>query len=120
MGAREGIEKTNRTLEKLLQEGDASGLAGLYTDDGRVMPPGAPAIEGRAGIEAFWKEGIAAGMKSLSLTTIAVSDAGDTAAEVGRATVQMGDASADGKYIVLWRNEGGDWKLAADIWNLDA
>ena len=24
---------------------------------------------------------------------------------------------ATGKYLVVWEKIGGDWKLAADIWN---
>jgi ketosteroid isomerase-like protein len=24
-----------------------------------------------------------------------------------------------GKYVVIWRKAGGDWKLATDIWNMN-
>ena len=43
---------------------------------------------------------------------------GDTAIEVGRyRLLAAGDALADhGKYIVVWKNHSGTWKLHLDIW----
>jgi ketosteroid isomerase-like protein len=36
--------------------GDAAALAGMYTEDASLLPPGAEMIRGRAAIQAFWGE----------------------------------------------------------------
>ena len=47
-----------------------------------------------------------------------VDASGETAVEVGRYRLTAGDAEADhGKYIVVWKNVDGRWKLHRDIWN---
>ena len=44
---------------------------------------------------------------------------GDTAIETGHYTLQAdGGAIADrDKYVVIWKNEGGSWRLHKDIFN---
>ncbi|HUE96405.1 MAG TPA: hypothetical protein VMN39_07075, partial [Longimicrobiaceae bacterium] len=51
--------------------------------------------------------------------------AGDYAYSVG--TFTMSGAAPDGsewsdegKYVAVWQNVEGDWKMAADIWNSSA
>ena len=40
--------------------------------------------------------------------------------EVGRYILGAGGQTADvGKYIVIWKNDGGTWKLHRDIFNSD-
>jgi len=43
---------------------------------------------------------------------------GDTAIEVGRYRLMAagGAVAAAGKYIVIWKNDRGTWKLHRDIW----
>ena len=124
MGAREGIETTNRAFMDAVDKGDAAAIAALYTDDARLLPPGAPPMDGRAAIEAYWKEGLAAGIAGLKLMTQTVDEGDGWALEVGHAVATMGQGAdaveATGKYVVQFRDEGGTWKLAMDIWNFDA
>ena len=114
----------DRWLE-LVKAKDAAGIAGLYAEDGAVMPPNAPIGKGRAAIEQTW-----AGMMQtpgFDLTfapeQILVSSSGDMAIDRGtyRLTVAPdGAAQSDvGKYVVAWRKVGGEWKAAADIFNSD-
>jgi ketosteroid isomerase-like protein len=44
---------------------------------------------------------------------------GDTAYEVGKYTLSgdSGKVNDRGKYIVIWRKVGGQWKLYRDIFN---
>jgi ketosteroid isomerase-like protein len=64
---------------------------------------------------------IAAGVCSVTLTATDVTGLGDTAQEVGNWVIKAPDGSIAerGKYIVLWKKEGGSWKLHRDIWNSD-
>jgi ketosteroid isomerase-like protein len=52
------------------------------------------------------------------LETIEVEGYDDTAIEIGRyRLLAPGDVVADqGKYIVVWKNDHGAWKLHRDIW----
>ena len=47
---------------------------------------------------------------------------GDTAYEIGKyklTTEPPGGSTTkdEGKYLVVWKQQGGSWKLHADIWN---
>ena len=123
---REAIENTNLKFAELFKQGDAAGVAALYTADARLMPPGAPTLSGTEAIEAFWQAAMNQGIKAATLETIDVETSGGAlATEIGQFTLTMesprgGQVEQTGKYIVLWKNDGGTWKLHADIWNGNA
>ena len=50
------IQKLNDAFEAAFARGDAVALAGMYTEDASLLPPGAEMIRGRAAIQAFWGE----------------------------------------------------------------
>jgi ketosteroid isomerase-like protein len=62
---------------------------------------------------------IDAGATGLTLTAVEVEAHGDTAHEVGTWVLKAKDGTAvdNGKYIVIWKKEGGQWRLHRDIWN---
>ncbi|MFN2131069.1 MAG: YybH family protein, partial [Anaerolineae bacterium] len=70
-------------------------------------------------IQAFWQAVLDAGIKEARLEIREVEAHGDTAIEVGEYTLHgEGGAELDaGKYIVIWKREGGQWKLHRDIFN---
>lgn len=53
------IEKNNTKFEETYNRGDAKGVADLYTEKGRLYPPGADGktFEGKDQIAAFWEAG---------------------------------------------------------------
>ena len=59
------------------------------------------------------------GIKSVKLEIVEVEGHGDTAIEVGKYTLQgLGRKPLDtGKYIVIWKQVDGQWKLHRDIFN---
>jgi len=118
MSVRDDIEEANRTLGKALANGDTARIASLYTQDAVLLPMGAPRMDGRAAIEAFFKQGLEGGFNDLTLETQDVTDAGDLAIEIGRWTSSAmgGDA---GKYVVVWKKEAEGPKLQIDIFNSD-
>lgn len=116
------IEANNQKFVSALQRGDAAGVAALYTQNAYALPPGSDVIQGRAAIQAFWQAGIESGVKGGELNTLDVETAGDTMArEIGRYVmiIQQGSETTNiaGKYVVIWKQENGEWKLDVDIWN---
>ena len=116
------IEKLNDAWTAAFNKGDAAGVAALYTEDAYVLPPGSAMVKGRAAIEGFWRQA-AQQMSDAKLTTVDVLPLGRSAArEIGTVTLKTKSQPAQevvGKYVVVWRKVGRDWKLATDIWNTD-
>jgi uncharacterized protein (TIGR02246 family) len=115
---REAVEAGNRAFIAAFLRGDAAAVAALYTEDAQVIAPGAPVARGRSAIAAFWQGSIDSGVKGVALETADVESTGDLAYETGivRLTGRDGGAS-EARYVVVWKREGGSWKLHRDIWN---
>ena len=112
------IEAVNSQFMAAFKKGDAAAIAGLYTDHGQLFPANSDIITGSDAIREFWQGAFGLGLSGATLETGEVDASGDTAIEVGRYRLTAGDAVADhGKYIVVWKNQGGRWKLHRDIWN---
>jgi uncharacterized protein (TIGR02246 family) len=111
----ERIDEAGTTLDR----GDADGMAALYTEDGQLLPPGSDVVTGRDSISAFWRGVFESGVESVELSPVEIEDHGSTAIEVGR--FRLGDATGqlidEGKYVVVWKQEDGEWRLHRDIWN---
>lgn len=113
------IAGRNEIFMKTFDNGDAAGVAALYTAEGELLPPGADAVVGQEAIAAFWTMVMGMGIASARLETVELDDQGDTAIEIGRYTLGTagGEVADEGKYLVVWKNRGGEWKLHRDIWN---
>lgn len=94
-------------------------MGDLYTGDAKILPPGGDTISGKTAIGAFWKGAYELGIKRAKLETVEAEPAGDQIIEVGNFTLYGADESEldKGKYVVIWRQEAGEWKLHRDIWN---
>jgi uncharacterized protein (TIGR02246 family) len=105
---------------KAYNAGDAAGIAALYAEDASLLPPNSAPVEGRAKIEAFWAEAVAAG-GSTELTIHEVFSMGETAVEVGMysGTAADGSHSDHGHYMVVYKQVDGEWKMIRDMWNSD-
>ncbi len=115
---RTAIEQTNQQFMETFRRQDAAGMAAHYTDDGQALPPGGPLASGPEAIRQIWQRAFDAGLTDATLQTREVEAFGDMAYEVGEYTILAGGHVADrGKYIVIWKLDGGQWKLHRDIWN---
>jgi ketosteroid isomerase-like protein len=120
--ARAAIEDSNKQFAAALSRGDGKALGAMYTATAQAFPPNSDIVQGREAIGRFWQGAIDAGVKGMELTTLEVEAHGDTAHEVGTyaLTGEGGKTLDRGKYVVIWKREGGQWKLHRDIWNTSA
>ncbi len=111
------IDAANKTFDAAFNRGDAAGVAVLYTPNATILPPGAPAMTGRARIQTFWQQA-SQQLKNLTIEAVDVTPLGPSAArEIGRLTADAGGKQVTGKYVVIWRRTGTGWQLETDIWN---
>jgi uncharacterized protein (TIGR02246 family) len=121
---RKAILAANKEFMAAFERGDTAGIAAMYTEDGKLLPPNSRMLTGWQAIRAFWQGAREAGGKTTKLETLDVESRDDLAVEIGRYTLTLQSKSGDtvtdqGKYIVVWKNDHGVWKLQIDIWNTD-
>jgi uncharacterized protein (TIGR02246 family) len=110
---------------KAYNAGDAAGVAAQYADDALLLPPGAPAVSGRAAILAFFTKDIASSKAAGAVmnlnpqTDVGVS--GNTGWESGTYTATIkGSVVEAGKFLSVSRKKDGKWHYIRDTWNADA
>jgi len=102
--------------------GNVDGMLALYDEHAVLMPPNAPAMNGRDAIRQFWTGFTSLGAIDAKLVTDDIVTSGDLAAEMGHFDLTITPKSGapikdSGKYLVVWRNVGGEWKIVRDIFN---
>jgi uncharacterized protein (TIGR02246 family) len=120
--SRADIEAGEARWLEAFNGGDAHGVAQLYTERGRILPPNADIVEGRDAIEAFGKEFLAMNA-TLSFELLTVHETPDLCVAVGQYEMDLRPPGADpqqdrGKYIEVWTRQGdGSWLIVDDIFN---
>ncbi len=102
---------------------DVKKVAGLYAEDGVLLPPNRETIRGRAEIEDYWRELLDQEFRVISTNSADASVSGTLAYETGNYEISLklpsGQVITDkGKYMnVMKHTADGHWYLAYDIWN---
>lgn len=116
----EGVDAAIRALEDTfdsqMRAGNVDGFMAMYADDVVLMPPNAPAFNGRAAVRQYWGGMLAAGSSDVDLIPDDIQVSGDVAIERGHYEVTKPFRDS-GKYVVVWRNRGGKWLITHDIFN---
>jgi ketosteroid isomerase-like protein len=104
---------------------DGEGMANLYAEDALLMPPGAPAVTGRAAIKTFLGDDAAktksAGLSIKNGSATGLDVSGDMGWISGNYTVVDGSGAVvdSGSYLSLHKLTNGQWLYVRDIWNSD-
>lgn len=112
------IGTANRQFMEAFGRGDAASVAQLYTSGAQLLPAHSDVVAGTSAIQSFWQGVMDMGIQEVILETLEVETQGETAHEVGHYTLKVagGQLADTGKYIVIWKREGGSWKVHRDIW----
>lgn len=113
------IRRANEKFMQVFAQGNAAGIANLYTDEGMLLPTGMDVVKGKQAIQDFWQGAMRMGIKEVKLETEEVQPCENMAIEMGNYILSGEGASLvdKGKYIVIWQKQDGAWKLHKDIWN---
>ncbi len=102
--------------------GEIDKLTLCYTSDGKIFPNGTRIIVGHEAIEKKWT--LPANIKILrhkvTPSEIRIVDdyAYDYGYYAGATELPNGNESAwEGKYVIVWKKIGTEWKIFLDIWN---
>lgn len=116
---RAAIAAADENFMAAFNRGDAAGVAALYTEDGQMLPPNSDFVKGKQAVQGFWQAVMDMGIKGVKIVIGEVESHGDTAIEVSTFELQGdgGQVLDAGKFIVIWKQEDGQWKLHRDIFN---
>jgi uncharacterized protein (TIGR02246 family) len=116
------VQKLDDALAAALNKTDATAVANFYAEDAILLPPGMARIQGRNAIKKFWNNTLTS-LSEVKLMADEVEAMGPSAAqEIGHftGTVKAKEPEkVSGKYVILWRKVGPDWRIGTDIWNFD-
>jgi len=114
------INKANETYDHR-QKGDPAFFASVYTKDACVMPSGSPKLNGMENIIGFFK--VEEGTPPFKVNVLAgeISGNEENVFEVGTYEIvsDKNESFEKGKFIVVWKQENGTWKIHREIWNTD-
>ena len=105
-------------------KGDLDAVVGFYASDASLVWPGAEAVHGTANIRTAW-QGMFKQYDKLTLKFTAkridLSPDAQMASDFGVVALgydsDKGPVSETAKYLVVWRKDGGHWKVLYDSWN---
>lgn len=115
------IAASNKVYGGCLAKNDSATFIACYTADALLMPPNMPAMSGSEGIAMFFRGSYNMGMRGIELTTTELIGGADGVSELGTYSIKdgAGNTMDKGKFIVVWKNDNGTWKMHRDIFNSD-
>jgi uncharacterized protein (TIGR02246 family) len=116
---RDAFTSICQQFQKSFNQGDVEGLASLYLEDAKILPPNMDLIEGKDTIQTFWQGALDMGIKSYTAEMIEVESSGNLGFLVGKYTVFGNENQVinKGKVLTVLKNIDGKWKIYRDIFN---
>jgi ketosteroid isomerase-like protein len=118
----EKIREKVRAFSAAYMNADAKAIANMYTTDAKIFPGQSNIISGRPLIENYWQ--FPEGTKDLyhKVTPLEIRIVKNYAYDFGyyegsNKNKKGKKSEFQGKYLIVWKKENGDWKIYLDIWN---
>jgi uncharacterized protein (TIGR02246 family) len=97
---------------------DSSAVAGFYTPDAALLPPGQASILGREAIEQHYVQAFAAGAHDLQFQVFDIRGFDTNAVEIGETVVMVGEQRIVGRYMHLWEVVEGQLLSTRDMYRV--
>jgi ketosteroid isomerase-like protein len=116
------ILENTRKFSEYVMKSDYEGIANSYTADAKLFPNNTKILTSRDSIVSYWTlpEGIETTFHKIIQSEIRINgnEAYDYGYYKGKTKYADGkESSWQGKYVIVWRREKGEWKMYLDIWN---
>jgi ketosteroid isomerase-like protein len=119
MTTRDELATVSQGFAAAAAAGDMDRLAAYYTDDAQLLLPNMPAVRGWSERAALFRSG---GPFHIRFESGDILEDSDLVVDVGRylnLDEPDGSVTGHGKYVVVYRREGGKLKMAVDAANSD-
>ncbi|WP_309673549.1 nuclear transport factor 2 family protein [Gemmatimonas sp.] len=102
--------------------GDLATIDSMFAPNAKSFPPGANAVSGLPALHAFTVEYLKAGVTEFREQTTDFYGNAEYVVDAGTYVVTYGPAHVTerGKYLNVWTQVNGTWKIKANMWNTDA
>jgi ketosteroid isomerase-like protein len=118
--ARATIAQHNKRFTDAHVSGDVATIDAFFLPDARSYPPGAAAAIGIDAIHALTVDYLKSGITEFREETTAFSGSAELVVDEGTYVLTYGQGVAErGKYINVWKQVNGEWRIQANIWNAD-
>jgi ketosteroid isomerase-like protein len=120
------IEEIVWAYEEAYEKGDLDKLMAFYADDVVSLPPGFPKSEGKAELEAAFREYFDAFTIERDFELVSVDVSGNTANRLGEWTQTLtpkdgGEPIVEvGRCVLDFEKQGDEWKIDREIWNTES
>lgn len=119
----EDIIRLEHEWVRKLKAKDVDWIVGLFAKEGRQFPPDADEVVGTQALRKAWES--MAGTEGFEVSwdpvEAHVCDSGEMAYDFGTASIRTPDGQTQsGKYVVVWKREGDEWKVAVDMFNMNS
>jgi ketosteroid isomerase-like protein len=119
VAARAIIEPKNLQFTRAHVAGDVATIDAMFTRDARSFPPDAEPAVGPAALHALTVEYLKSGVRAFTERTTDLYGDADMLIDEGEYVMTYGphDTVERGKYLNVWTQEDGTWKLKVNMWN---
>jgi len=102
--------------------GDVSAIDSMFAPDAKSYPPAADAVSGLSALHAFTVEYLKAGLTEFREETTDFYGNAEYVVDAGTYVVTYGpdQVTERGKYLNVWQQVNGQWKIKSNMWNVDA
>ena len=109
------IDSLDRKFAKYYFDGDSLALYAMYTKDAALGASNG--IEILATLGSMIRNSIENNSRNIEFTTTSLTSDSEFLIEVGLAQIKDDKHNLKGKfkYLVVWKQENGDWKLYRDV-----
>ena len=110
------IALRQRAYAAALARGDLDALAGFYTADAQVASTFAPVAYGRRSVRGVLQQIVDAGITRIDLEPREQYAIGELVCQTGSVRLRHGSGApaSAGRFMTLWRNEDGTWRIHRD------
>ena len=115
----QALRQVTTDLQTAFNAKDTDKILTLDTDNSVFMPPNKPLLRGRGPLKSFYNGLLNGGATDLKLTPDDVAGHGPIGYESGSYSMMNGTTHDRGKYLFIFRNLGGNWKIEYTSWSSD-